>query len=91
LAKLSRWGIDTHMGSMFGLANQLVLFVVALGIAALVVLGYAMWWRRRPTRGVAAPPARGALRGAPWWGIALVLVAAVCLGILLPFVGYTLV
>lgn len=91
LAKLSRWGIDTHMGSMFGLANQLVLFVVALGIAALVVLGYAMWWRRRPTSGVAAPPARGALRGAPWWGIALVLVAAVCLGILLPFVGYTLV
>lgn len=91
LAKLSRWGIDTHMGSMFGLANQLVLFVLALGIAALVVLGYAMWWRRRPMSGVAAPPARGALRGAPWWGIGLVLLAAVGLGILLPFVGYTLV
>ena len=90
LAKLSRWGIDTHMGSMFGLANQLVLFVLALGIAALVVLGYAMWMKRRPTRGVAAAPARGALRGAPWWGIGLVLVGAVALGLLLPFVGYTL-
>ncbi|MFF8186310.1 PepSY-associated TM helix domain-containing protein [Microbacterium sp. NPDC016588] len=90
LAKLSRWGIDTHMGSMFGLANQLVLLALALGIATLVVLGYAMWWKRRPTRGFAAAPARGALRGAPWWGIALVLAGAIGLGLLLPFVGYTL-
>lgn len=90
LAKLSRWGIDIHMGSMFGLANQLVLFVLALGIAALVVLGYAMWWARRPTRGFAVAPARGALRDAPWWGIVLVITGAVGLGLLLPFVGYTL-
>ena len=90
LAKLSRWGIDIHMGSMFGLANQLVLFVLALGIASLVVLGYAMWWRRRPTRGFAAAPARGVLRGAPWWGIVLVFLGAIGLGLLLPFVGYTL-
>lgn len=90
LAKLSRWGIDTHMGSMFGLANQLVLLALALGIATLVALGYAMWWKRRPTRGVAAAPARGALRDAPWWGIALVLAGAIGLGLLLPFVGYTL-
>lgn len=90
LAKLSRWGIDTHMGSMFGLANQLVLLALALGIATLVVLGYAMWWRRRPTRGFAAAPARGVLRGAPWWGIVVVFAGAVGLGLLLPFVGYTL-
>lgn len=90
LAKLSRWGIDTHMGSMFGLVNQLVLLALALGIATLVALGYAMWWKRRPTRGVAAAPARGALRDAPWWGIALVLAGAIGLGLLLPFVGYTL-
>ena len=37
VAKLSRWGIDLHMGSMFGLANQLVLFAVAIGIAAAAV------------------------------------------------------
>jgi len=90
LAKLSRWGIDLHSGTLFGLANQLVLFALALGIAALVVLGYAMWWRRRPTRGIAAAPARGALRGAPWWGITAVLVAAVAIGSFLPLVGYTL-
>lgn len=90
LAKLSRWGIDLHAGTMFGLANQVVLLAVALGIAALVVLGYAMWWNRRPTRGLAAPPARGALRGAPRWGVAAVLAVAVGLGLFLPLVGNTL-
>lgn len=90
LAKLSRWGVDLHMGTMFGLANQLVLVALALGIAALVVLGYAMWWKRRPTKGLAAAPARGVLRHAPWWGAGAVLVAAVAIGLVLPLVGYTL-
>lgn len=94
LAKLSRWGIDLHMGVMFGLANQLVLLLVAAGIASLVVLGYLMWWRRRPTRTspleFAHPPRRGAIRDAPWWGIGLVLVAAIGIGWILPFVGWTL-
>ena len=94
IAKLSSWGIALHMGVMFGLANQLVLFVLALGIGSMVVLGYLMWWKRRPTRetrGLAGPPpARGALRGAPWWGLVLVAAVAVAVGWFLPLVGYTL-
>lgn len=93
-AKLARWGIDLHMGLMFGIVNQIVLFVVAIGIAAMVVLGYAMWWRRRPARGGAllgTAPRRGALGSAPWWGIAAVVVVALLIGWFLPFVGYTLV
>ncbi len=93
-AKLTRWGIDLHMGSMFGIANQVVLLLLAAGIASLVVLGYTMWWRRRPTRGdrlaLAKPPRRGVLRGAPWWGIGLVAVGAVAIGWFLPYVGWTL-
>ncbi|MCQ4286182.1 PepSY domain-containing protein [Pseudomonas stutzeri] len=46
-AKLTRWGIDAHMGSLFGLANQLLLAVTALGLVTLVIWGYLMWWRRR--------------------------------------------
>lgn len=94
-AKLTRWGIDAHMGSLFGLPNQLALFVLACGIAALVVLGYLMWWRRRPTRPTRRPrraagtaPRRGALRRAPWWGTAAVLAAAVAVGWWMPLVGY---
>ncbi|WP_129788118.1 PepSY-associated TM helix domain-containing protein [Promicromonospora panici] len=93
IAKLSSWGIALHMGVMFGLTNQLVLFVLALGIGSMVVLGYTMWWRRRPTREPRGrggpPPARGALRGAPWWGLGIVAVVAVGVGLFLPLVGYT--
>lgn len=93
-AKLTRWGIDLHSGFLFGLANQIVLFALALGIAAMVVLGYLMWWKRRPTRDpqrlVGAPPPRGALRAAPWWGIGLVGAVAVAVGLWLPLVGWTL-
>ena len=28
-AKLSRWGIDAHMGMLFGLVNQVLLLIVA--------------------------------------------------------------
>ena len=50
-SKLTRWGIDAHMGVLFGLANQLVLVAVALGLGASVIGGYLMWWKRRPTQG----------------------------------------
>lgn len=93
-AKLARWGIDIHMGSMFGLANQIVLFLIASSIATMVVLGYGMWWKRRltrePRRLAGAPPRRGVLRGAPWWGITAVFAGAVLIGGWLPLVGYTL-
>ncbi|WP_160071552.1 PepSY-associated TM helix domain-containing protein [Pseudoclavibacter sp. 8L] len=94
VAKLSRWGIDLHMGSMFGLANQLVLFAVAIGIAAMVVWGYVMWWQRRPkhdqSRRVGASPPRGTLRRAPWWGVLLVLAGAAAVGVFLPLMGISL-
>jgi len=93
VAKLSRWGIDLHMGSMFGLANQLVLFVAGSAIAAMVVWGYVMWWQRRPRRGtrrVGKPPERGVLRRTPWWATLLALLGAAALGTFLPLLGLTL-
>ncbi|WP_125775691.1 PepSY-associated TM helix domain-containing protein [Antribacter gilvus] len=93
-AKLTTWGIDLHMGLLFGLANQLVLFVLALGIGSMVVLGYLMWWKRRPTRQPrrlgGPPPAGGVLRGAPWWGVVAIGVGTIAVGLFLPLVGYTL-
>ena len=47
-SKLSSWGIYLHMGIMFGLPLQIALLALGLAIAALVVLGYYMWWKRRP-------------------------------------------
>ncbi|WP_313815149.1 PepSY domain-containing protein [Citricoccus sp.] len=93
-AKLARWGIDLHMGSMFGLANQIALFFLAAGIATMVVLGYLMWWKRRPTREsrspVGTPPRRGVLGRAPWWGLAALATGAILIALALPLVGWTL-
>ncbi|MEU2264608.1 PepSY-associated TM helix domain-containing protein [Streptomyces sp. NPDC019645] len=50
LAKLTRFGIDAHMGVLFGLANQLVLAALMVALIMLIVWGYRMWWQRRPTR-----------------------------------------
>ncbi|MGL5102090.1 MAG: PepSY-associated TM helix domain-containing protein [Plesiomonas sp.] len=49
-AKLTRWGIDMHMGLLFGVANELALVVVAVGLMTMVIMGYQMWWQGRPTR-----------------------------------------
>lgn len=89
-AKLARWGIDIHQGTMFGLVNQIVLFLTASAIAAMVVMGYLMWWKRRPTRGFGAAPEPEAWAAAPWWGRALVVVVGVLVGLWLPLLGYTM-
>ncbi|GLR08514.1 PepSY-associated TM helix domain-containing protein [Mixta theicola] len=50
LAKLTRWGVDAHMGILFGVANQLVLALFGLALCVLIVLGYRLWWQRRPAQ-----------------------------------------
>lgn len=93
-AKLTRWGIDAHMGLLWGLANQILLFVSGIGIATLVVTGFVMWWRRRPTAGpgkMGKPPGHGALAQAPKWGVAAVLAASLLVGWFLPEMGLTLI
>lgn len=93
-AKLTRWGIDAHMGVLFGLANELVLVVIALGLAGSVVGGYLMWWKRRPTRGTSWAagrlPARRFLRTAPWPMTATVAVLSLAIGIAVPLLGISL-
>jgi uncharacterized iron-regulated membrane protein len=51
VAKLIRWGIDAHMGILFGLPNQLVLACFGVLMIAMIVMGYGIWWQRRPRAG----------------------------------------
>ncbi|WP_159336849.1 PepSY-associated TM helix domain-containing protein [Erwinia rhapontici] len=55
LAKLTRWGVDAHMGVLFGVANQLVLALFGAGLCVMIVIGYRMWWLRRPQGGQVSP------------------------------------
>ncbi|MEV0228271.1 PepSY domain-containing protein [Nonomuraea sp. NPDC050786] len=89
-AKLARWGIDGHMGLLFGLANQILLALLAVGLITLIVLGYRMWWRRQPTRGFGKPYARGGWRNVHRALLAPLALLAAAAGIFLPLMGISL-
>ncbi|MFF0816164.1 PepSY-associated TM helix domain-containing protein [Rhodococcus sp. NPDC003318] len=93
-AKLTSWGIALHMGLLFGLLNQIALAALAVALVTVIVRGYVLWWRRRPTRGsdraVGRPPLRGALRQLhPAVGVAIVAAAAL-VGWFVPLLGLSL-
>lgn len=92
-AKLSTWGIDAHMGLLFGIGNQIVLTLLAVALLAVIGWGYRMWWLRRPTRGEARfgrPPSRGAWRRIPGRVLAPTLVVVAVVGYYLPLFGLSL-
>jgi uncharacterized iron-regulated membrane protein len=93
IAKLSKLGVQGHMGRLFGLANQLALAALALGLLTAIFFGYRMWWQRRPQRirGIAGrAPVRGAWRTVPlpWLILGVPVVAAV--GWAMPLLGISL-
>lgn len=94
MAKLASWGIDLHMGVLFGLVSQVALLLLAAVIVVMTVTGYRMWWQRRPTRAPGATPGRAPRRGA--WRAASpaalvgVGVVAVAVGWFVPLLGVSL-
>ena len=79
-------GIAAHEGQLFGIANQLLGLATALGLIAICVSAVVMWWRRRPESalGVPAPRVDGFTIRLP------LAVLIVCLGVLLPLLGASL-
>ncbi|WP_052366729.1 PepSY-associated TM helix domain-containing protein [Paraoerskovia marina] len=94
LAKITDWGIYFHLGMLFGPANVVFLAVTAAGLVVLTLLGYRMWWQRRPPRVIGHRPGplpqRGALRAVPWWATALIVAGALVAGWYVPLFGYPL-
>lgn len=92
LAKLTSIGIMAHTGTLFGLANQIAMTAMSLGILAVIFWGYRMWWLRRPTHTQPRPlEARGVLASTPQPMLFGVVLTAVLLGWLLPVFGVSLV
>jgi uncharacterized iron-regulated membrane protein len=84
------------MGLLFGVANQVVLALLAAGVLCLVGWGYRMWWLRLPRRGTGRPT-RGGMAGPPVGGqrantgaVLVGTLAAAALGIFLPVLGVSL-
>lgn len=95
MSKLTDWGINFHLGMLFGTANVLFLAATALGMIVLTVLGYRMWWQRRPARapgrGPGPLPSRGVLQGVPPWAVAALGAVALVAGWFIPLFGIPLV
>lgn len=92
MAKLTRWGVDFHMGVLFGLANQLLLILFGAALCVMIVVGYRLWWIRRPA-GAALNPAATLL--SCWLSLSRAgrfgtLVIALLLGLMLPVMGGSL-
>ncbi|NGN93726.1 PepSY domain-containing protein [Nocardioides sp. KC13] len=95
MAKLTTWTIGAHMGILFGVANQVALAALAIGLIAVTLLGYRMWWLRRPRGagrlrfGRPVPP--GAWRRLPWPVLVGGVAATVAVGWFFPLLGISLV
>lgn len=94
-AKLSKLGVAAHMGILFGVANQIALAAIAIGLLFAITWGYRMWWQRRPNRDnrrttVGRAPTRGTWRELPLPVLFLGIPAVAALGWALPVLGVTL-
>lgn len=87
IPKLIRWGIDAHMGILFGWPNQVLMALVAGGLMLMIVYGYRMWWTRRPAAG---EPLSDTWRRLPFGQRSLWVAAAMVLGWALPVLGVSL-
>ena len=80
------YGIATHEGQLFGIANQLLITAAALMLMTLSVSGAVSWWRRRPLGRLGAPIPLSR----PRFGGALIAAIA-ALGVAMPLFGASLV
>lgn len=95
MAKVTDWVIGAHMGILFGILNQLVLAALAIGLIVMTVLGYRMWWLRRPQGAgglrFGRPVPRGAWRRLPWPALVALVAVTGAVGWFVPMLGVSLV
>jgi uncharacterized iron-regulated membrane protein len=91
MAKLTTLGVQAHSGTLFGLVNQILLATLAIGVLVLLVLGYRMWWRRRPIGSRVAPAPEPVWRRMPIPTLVAVVLVASALGWAMPVFGATLI
>jgi uncharacterized iron-regulated membrane protein len=84
-ARTIEWGVMTHMGRQYGVANQLAGLAVCLTLVGGVLAGITLWWKRRPAGALAAPERKPGDRLPRF-----IVVTLVALGVVFPLLGATL-
>ncbi len=79
------YGTALHEGQLFGLVNQVLGVLTALGLCTLVVSAAVMWWQRRPSGQLGAPLPLG--QGVPSRGLGVMIIG---LGLFLPVLGLSI-
>jgi uncharacterized iron-regulated membrane protein len=79
------YGTALHEGQLFGLTNQVLGVLTALGLCTLVVSATVMWWQRRPSGQLGAPLPLG--QGVPSRGLGVLILG---LGLFLPVLGLSI-
>lgn len=87
LDRIIGYGIAIHEGQLFGWFNQALGVFTALGLLLMIVSSVVLWWRRRSPGTLGAPNPNQA---APRFAYGLIGII-VMLGILLPFLGITMI
>jgi uncharacterized iron-regulated membrane protein len=85
LGKAVEFGVQTHVGKQFGLANQLSMAVSCILLVATVLFGLVMWWKRRPGTRFNLPGPGDGFRTPKF-----VIGVAIALGVLFPLVGLSM-
>ncbi len=85
IAKIISFAVSLHMGTYFGWLNQLIAAVIALGLCAMAVTGFVMWWRRRPAGRFGAPRIPSQLPSMRGWIVGLVV-----FGVVFPVTGLSM-
>lgn len=78
--------ISAHEGHLFGRINQALGVLTGTGLLTMTISAAAMWWKRRPSGRLGAPPALDGPRPGPGLGLLIVTLA-----VLLPTLGISLV
>jgi uncharacterized iron-regulated membrane protein len=85
LAEVTSIGIDTHMGTQFGLVNRIVMTIACVGVVWGAFSGLMMWWKRRPKKSAGLPrrPTDVHLQRG-------MIILAVVIGVIFPLVGISM-
>jgi uncharacterized iron-regulated membrane protein len=79
-------GVAAHEGQLFGVLNQIISLMTALGLELLCVSALVMWWRRRPDGVLGAPAPIHRVRFS--FGLIAFLVI---FGLYMPFLGASMI